>query len=207
MTVDYHKLKSGSDIRGIAIGDGTILSKEVVRNFGAAFALFLAQRNNTSIESVSVAIGRDSRLSGPELIQAACEGIASTGAKAYDCAMCTTPSMYMAIVEPGFSPTGSIMITASHHPWNINGMKFFTIDGGLGHDELDRVTALAEKQTSQPVTRQNAIEEYPYIPLYQKHLETLIQSGIPGASKQPLQGLHVVVDAGQRRGRILCGYA
>ncbi len=200
MTVDYHKLKSGSDIRGIAIGDGTILSKEVVRNFGAAFALFLAERGNSSIEAVSVAIGRDSRLSGPELVQAACEGVASTGAKAYDCTMCTTPSMYMAILEPGFNPTGSIMVTASHHPWNINGMKFFTLDGGLGHDELDRVTALAEKQTSQPVTQQNAIEEYPYIPLYQKHLETLIRSGMPDAEKLPLQGLHVVVDAGNGAG-------
>ncbi|HRX07943.1 MAG TPA: phosphomannomutase/phosphoglucomutase [Candidatus Limiplasma sp.] len=197
---DFHKFKSGSDIRGIAIGDGIVLSQDTVKRFGAAFTAFLAEKCALPANRVSVAVGRDSRLSGPALLKAACEGITAAGAKAFDCGMCTTPSMYMAILEPGFTPTGSIMMTASHHPWNINGMKFFTEAGGLGHDDIDRVIELASAMTAEDTQSATAAEIYPYIPLYRKHLETLIREGLGTDSKLPLAGLHVVVDAGNGAG-------
>ncbi len=198
--IQYHNLISGSDIRGIALGDGAILTEKAVFRLGAAFAAYLAERFSLSLDRVSVAVGRDSRLSGPALMKAACEGIVSTGAKAYDCGMCTTPSMYMAILEPGFTPTGSIMMTASHHPWNINGMKFFTEAGGLGHDDIGRVTALAENEQGSSKLNPGNVVSYPYIPLYQWHLETLIKKGLGTNSDKPLSGLHVVVDAGNGAG-------
>ncbi|MBE0601523.1 MAG: phosphomannomutase/phosphoglucomutase, partial [Firmicutes bacterium] len=198
--IRYHDFISGSDIRGIAIGDGAVLTAQAVFRLGAAFAAYLAERFSLPLPRVSVAIGRDSRLSGPALMKAACEGIVSTGASAYDCGMCTTPSMYMAILEPGFTPTGSIMITASHHPWNINGMKFFTESGGLGHDDINRLTDLAANAQEAFTLSPGNITVYPYIPLYQWHLETLVKSGLGAASDQPLRSLHVVVDAGNGAG-------
>ena len=196
----FQKLKSGSDVRGIAIGEQSILTVDVVKRLGAAFALFLSNKYGLDLVDVSIAIGRDSRLSGPSLLSAACEGIAGTGANAYDCGMCTTPSMYMAILEPEFAPTGSIMITASHHPWQINGMKFFTKDGGLGYSELDSILNTARENKIPSSLKAGLINQYPYIPLYQKHLETLIRNGLPTEGEKPLQGLHVVVDAGNGAG-------
>jgi phosphomannomutase len=114
--MDFKALKSGSDIRGIAIGDGAIFTVAVARQFGAAFTRYIANNKQCNTNCVSVAVGRDSRISGPAILKAVCEGITSVGAKAFDCGMCTTPSMYLAIISSDFLPSASIMITASHHP-------------------------------------------------------------------------------------------
>jgi len=196
--MDFRDLKSGSDVRGIAIGDDAKLTVSVVKQLGTAFAQYLAERGKLAIEAVSVAVGRDSRISGPELMQAACEGIAAAGATAYDCGMCTTPSMYMAILTPEFKPTGSIMLTASHHPWKLNGMKFFTEQGGIGYTDLDALLEVAENVTVDTVNGE--IKSYPYIPIYQKHLQQMIMTGLNGDLEKPLTGLHVVVDAGNGAG-------
>jgi len=197
--MELQALKSGSDIRGVATGDGTVLTVSVVKQLGAAFAQYIAEQNGISIRKVSVAVGRDSRITGPSLLAAACEGIAAAGAKAYDCGMCTTPSMYMAILSPDFRPTGSIMITASHHPWNINGMKFFTERGGLGYADLDRVIKLANSNLT--LSGETAeIESYPFIPVYRELLSSMIRNGLPSGGDQPLSGLHVVVDPGNGAG-------
>ncbi|MFH1512843.1 MAG: phosphomannomutase/phosphoglucomutase [Bacillota bacterium] len=198
--MDFHTLKSGSDIRGVAIGDGAVLTHAVARTLGTAFALYLAELNRLPVRTVSVAIGRDSRISGPALLSAACEGVAAAGAKAYDCGLCTTPSMYMAILEKGFHPTGSIMITASHHPWNINGMKFFTKRGGLGYDALDRVLELAESGSISASDVLGSVESHPYIPFYHGQLARMIRNGLQTDAEKPLIGLHVAVDAGNGSG-------
>ena len=45
--------------------------------------------------------------------------------------MYSTPAMFMSTVTEGFAFDASVMITASHLPFNRNGYKFFTKDGGL----------------------------------------------------------------------------
>ena len=196
--MELQALKSGSDVRGIAAGDKPELTAAVVKRLGAAFAQYVADENEIPLEAVSIAVGRDSRVTGPALLAAACEGIAGAGARAFDCGMCTTPSMYMAILSPELKPTGSIMITASHHPWNINGMKFFTHRGGLGYSELDEVLELADAVET-PLQTTGSVETYPYIPVYQELLASMIRKGLPGMAL-PLSGLHVVVDAGNGAG-------
>ena len=70
-----------------------------------AFARYVAGKTGKPVECVSIALGRDSRVSGPQLLEAAAQGIASCGrAKAVDYGMCTTPAMYMAILTDGFPP-------------------------------------------------------------------------------------------------------
>ncbi|MDD3214321.1 MAG: phosphomannomutase/phosphoglucomutase [Eubacteriales bacterium] len=196
--MDYQALKSGSDVRGVAIGEDAVLTAEVARTLGAAFVQFLSARKNLPAEKLTVALGRDSRISGPALLAAVAEGIASTGATAHDYGMCTTPSMYMAILTDGFKPDGSIMITASHHPWKLNGLKFFTEAGGLGFHELDDLLALAETLT--PEHKGGKIAQIPFLPEYIEHLSKLIINGVNPDVAQPLLGLHVVVDAGNGAG-------
>ncbi|MBR4067766.1 MAG: phosphomannomutase/phosphoglucomutase [Clostridia bacterium] len=197
--MDYRKLKSGSDVRGVAVGENAVLTPEVVKTLGAAFAHWTAQQRGKAVEEISIALGRDSRVSGPDLLKAAAEGIISTGATAYDYGMCTTPAMYMAILTEGFQPDGSVMITASHHPWIMNGMKFFAQGGGIGFHDLDDILALAEKG-SVPAETAGLIIEKPFLPTYQRHLMDLIINGIDPEVQKPLLGLHVVVDAGNGAG-------
>ena len=114
--MDFKKLKSGSDVRGVAMGENAVLTPAVAQTLGRAFVAFLSQKLLKKPEQLTIAVGRDSRLSGPQLLGAVLEGITTTGATAADYEMCTTPSMYMAILTEGFQPDASIMITASHHP-------------------------------------------------------------------------------------------
>lgn len=69
---DFKKLQNGSDIRGVAIetegGKPVNLTQNSVVRIGAAFALFAADRANKPASELRIAIGRDSRLSGEQLL-------------------------------------------------------------------------------------------------------------------------------------------
>lgn len=198
--MNFKAMKSGSDVRGIAIGDDATLTAEAAYTLGAAFANYTARRENKPAQAITVALGRDSRISGPALLTATAQGIASTGATAHDYGLCTTPSMYMAILTEGFSPDASIMITASHHPWRLNGLKFFTRAGGLGFHELDDLLALAETMPQASATAAGNVVSLPFLPAYSRHLQALILEGLNPEVAKPLLGLHVVVDAGNGAG-------
>ena len=158
--MDYRKLKSGSDVRGVAVGEDAVLTPAVAKALGNAFARYLAQKIGKPVSEINIALGRDSRVSGPSLVAAAAEGIVKAGARAIDYGMCTTPAMYMAILTEGFQPDGSIMVTASHHPWMLNGLKFFTEEGGLGFHELDDVLAIADKVVLTEIMGSREINTY-----------------------------------------------
>lgn len=129
--MDWQTMKSGSDVRGVAVGDNANLTDEVARAMGMAFAMYTAEKTGKAVTDVTIALGRDSRVSGEHLLAAAADGVRRAGAAVMDFGMCTTPAMFMSIITPEFAPDGSIMITASHHPWDKNGMKFFMAEGGL----------------------------------------------------------------------------
>ena len=199
--MDYRKLKSGSDVRGVAVGEDATLTEAVAKALGMAFARYVAEKTGKSVEEISIALGRDSRVSGPSLLKAAAEGIALAGATAVDYGMCTTPAMYMAILTEGFQPEGSIMITASHHPWKLNGLKFFTAEGGLGFHELDDVLTIAEGiEIDETAEAAGKITQMPFLPTYAEHLKKIIINGVDPEVQKPLLGLHVVVDAGNGAG-------
>ena len=200
MMTDYKKLKSGSDVRGIAVGEQATLTEDVAKTLGIAFARFVAQKTGKTVDAVRIAFGRDSRVSGEALLNAAAEGVSVAGARAYDYGMCTTPAMYMSILTEGFEPDGSVMITASHHPWMLNGLKFFTAEGGLGFDELDEVLAIAQNLQRETTGLVGSVVKTPFLPTYQEHLKQLIRTSIQPEVQKPLLGLHVVVDAGNGAG-------
>src|SRR5690242_594094 len=99
------------DIRGVV---GDTLTVEGVRAIGQAVASLYPQ-------SPRVAVGRDGRLSSPELARALCEGLAAAGRTAIDIGEVPTPVLYYAAhkLETG----AGIMITGSHNPPQYNGIK------------------------------------------------------------------------------------
>ena len=80
--MDFKKLKSGSDVRGVAMGENAVLTPAVAQTLGRAFVAFLSQKLLKKPEQLTIAVGRDSRLSGPQLLGAVLEGITTTGATA-----------------------------------------------------------------------------------------------------------------------------
>ena len=198
--MDWLKLKSGSDVRGIAIGEGLVLTNEVARGLGMAFAGMIAERKEKPVSEVTIALGRDSRITGPDLLAAAADGISRAGASALDFNLCTTPAMYMSTITDGFRADGAIMITASHHPWNRNGLKFFTEQGGLEGKDVEQLLKAAQALDPGASTASGAIVQKPFLPVYMEQLAGRIRRGLNTESEKPLTGLHVVVDAGNGAG-------
>ena len=144
---DIMKLQNGSDIRGIACegveGESVNLTEEAGNRIGGGFARWLSQKKGIEASKLRIGIGHDSRITANSLLTAVAKGIAATGAKVYSCGLVSTPSMFMTTVFDEFKFDGSVMITASHLPFNRNGYKFFDRDGGLEHDDITAILKTA----------------------------------------------------------------
>lgn len=195
------KLQNGSDIRGVACegieGENVNLTPLASNIIAQSFAAWLSKKTGKAVESLTVGIGRDSRITGEALANAAMSGLSSCGVKVVDCGMATTPAMFMSIVFPETKFDGSIMITASHLPFNRNGLKFFDNDGGLEHEDitaiLEGAAGLSEKSGT------SSAQKFDLISLYANHLVNTIKNGVNSGEK-PLAGLKIVVDAGNGAG-------
>ena len=198
--MDWMALKSGSDVRGVAVGEDAVLTSNVAQALGAAFVHMLCAHTGKAARSLSVSIGRDSRISGPELLSAIAAGMAKAGANVLDFGLCTTPAMYMSILTEGFRVDGAIMVTASHHPYRLNGLKFFEAKGGLPGEEITRLLQDGSTLSLDSLPGGGVISQKPFLSAYQKLLTDRIKAGLNAHVERPLSGLHVVVDAGNGAG-------
>lgn len=191
------KLQNGSDVRGIAVegveGENVNITPQIAKQIGCAFASWLEKKTGVPVYELNIGVGRDSRISGPALADALIDGMLSAGANVINCGMATTPAMFMSIVFPETSFHGSAMITASHLPYNRNGIKFFDADGGLEHDDITEILTLAGMLN--PAPNNYSAKVFDLLPLYATHLKDTIQNALGGTEK-PLEGLHIVVDSG-----------
>ena len=105
------------DIRGII---NETLNPQIAHAIGQAFGSQMRDLGETD-----AVIGRDGRLSGPELIEALTKGLLSTGINVIDLGMVATPMVYFAANQTldSIQPKSGIMITGSHNPPNYNGFK------------------------------------------------------------------------------------
>ena len=201
---DMMKLQNGSDVRGVAVegvpGEPVTLFPEAANRIAAGFAAFLAEKTGKPIDSLRVAVGHDSRISAGTMKQAVLEGLCACGVAGFDCGLASTPAMFMSIIFESTHMDGAIMITASHLPYNRNGLKFFTKDGGLEKadikDVLTRAASLEEAHGDV-----SGVQAMPIIDIYAEHLCSKIRSGVgAGPDSKPLEGMHIVVDAGNGAG-------
>ncbi len=197
--MDYSSLQNGTDIRGVAMegisGQSVTLTEQACRDIGRGFALWLAERLGK--DKLRVAIGRDSRLTGPELSAWIAEALAEEGVWVTDMGMASTPAMFMATVTEGYRFDASVMVTASHLPFNRNGFKFFTQQGGLEKQDIKAILSLA---ASDAHTGLNAaqVTRGSFMPVYAEQLCRKVREAT--GSDRPLEGLKVVVDAGNGAG-------
>jgi len=197
--MDYKKLQNGSDIRGVALegieGQSVNLTEQVCKDIGRGFALWLIKK--TGKNNLEVAVGRDSRLSGEKLCGWICSAMVESGINVTDFGMASTPAMFMSTVTEGYTFDGSVMITASHLPFNRNGFKFFTANGGLEKEDIKQILAFAEsdEKTSLSVGK---LVKGEFMDTYSQILADKIRKAT--GEDMPLKGFKIVVDAGNGAG-------
>ena len=200
----WKKLQNGSDIRGVALegieGQHVNLTAEAAVIIARAFVLWL--REKTGKTELTVAVGNDSRISGPALRASVIDAMLAEGVNVVNCGLASTPAMFMTTVTDGYMYDGSIMLTASHLPFNRNGLKFFTKDGGLEKADITAVLAIADEIEDglRPAANGAAGREVKvdFITIYAAGLVSKIRKAT--GALRPLEGTHIIVDAGNGAG-------
>ena len=196
---NYGILKSGTDIRGRAIaseGKPAVLTEKAVKALSEAFALWLSRR--TGKTRIKLAIGRDSRLTGQTFANAIISALRNKGLEIFDCGLFSTPAAFMVTQFPSMAVDGSIMITASHHPKDINGLKFFTPEGGVNGGQLSEIVELASNGDSLKPCTLSTVVRRDFLRLYCDNLTEAIRKGT--GLFLPLKGMKIAVDAGHGAG-------
>lgn len=115
--------------RGVA---NEMLTAELAMNIGRAAAMVLV---NDEVEHPTVIIGKDTRLSGDMLEGALIAGLCSVGANVKLLGVVPTPAV--AYLVKKYNADAGIMISASHNPFEFNGIKIFNSEGYKLPDDLE----------------------------------------------------------------------
>ncbi|MGL5615794.1 MAG: phosphomannomutase/phosphoglucomutase [Sarcina sp.] len=189
-------LQNGTDIRGRAIEYKDLksnLTEETVSKIANGFSNFLRDRG---FENIKVAVGMDSRLSGEKLKTAIIESLLENNIEVFDCNLATTPAMFTSTIIDEYNCDGAIMITASHLPYYYNGMKFFTKEGGLEKEDIREIIEKAERR--EKIEKRGKVIKANLLNSYSEILVKIIKERT--GSEKPLDGLKIIVDAGNGSG-------
>src|SRR4051812_1941363 len=142
------------DVRGIY---GDQIDGDVAEAVGRAFARVIGELSGTPVDQLRLGLGRDMRLTAPELAARYREGMLSEGADVLDAGMVGTEMLYFLVGSRELD--GGLMCTASHNPKQYTGAKMVErgalalsgdrglqdirrlIDEGLGEPAAERGTA------------------------------------------------------------------
>lgn len=201
----WKQFKSGSDIRGIASdsihNEKINLTNEAVEKISLAFAVWIANKTWIEYNAMTIAIGNDPRLSSIRIKTAIINSLMSIGVKIYDCSLTSTPAMLMAVSS--LTCTASLQITASHHPANRNGIKFFTKNGSLSSQNIDEILDIAQSGDFPPISYNvGNVKSINMMNYYCEKIKNLIleDTTYVNKSSKPLKGLKIAVNAGNGAG-------
>lgn len=173
------------DIRGIV---GRDLTAEAVRQIGKGIGTMLRAQGGKTMT-----LGRDNRLSSPELASAMAEGLLSTGCDVIDIGMVPTPLLYFSLFS--LNPDGGVMITGSHNPPEYNGIKVAVGKTTIWGEKIQEVRRIIE--AGDFAQGEGSRREEDVIEPYRRTILDSIKLSRP---------LDVVVDAGSgTAGPLACG--
>lgn len=195
----YSHLQSGTDIRGVACkgveGQSVTLTDDVVNGAALGFVNWLCIKTNKKPSELTLSVGRDSRITGEHIASLVIEQFVSVGAKVLNCGLASTPSMFMTTVD--LNCDGAVEITASHHPFNRNGLKFFTRQGGLEAEDIIDILQFAQDEKTLEKFNDGQVKNVDYMSQYAENLCNIIRKEVNAEDyQQPLKGFKIVVDAG-----------
>ncbi len=163
------------DIRGIV---GKSLTNEAAYLIGKAIAA-----RGAKLGVSCIAVGRDGRLSGPELGENLMRGITESGLDVLNVGMVATPMLYFAAIkECGGS---GVMITGSHNPPDYNGFKMMLAGDTLAGEAVQEL--LSAIQNDQFVSGNGKVREQDFAAAYQAAIVNHIKLARP---------MNIVIDAG-----------
>lgn len=171
------------DFRGIYNQDFDL---DIIYKFG----FFLPQLLKTK----KILVGRDMRISTPEIFSALTNGITDAGADVYDIGLSTTPMVYFFTAKHHF--VGSVMITASHNPKEYNGLKVSRKDAlPCGYDsglkDLETMILQNKVEIKEP---KGKIIDYPVKEEYLRFLKNY---------QSDISNLKIVIDCSNGMGSLL----
>jgi phosphomannomutase len=159
---DLDRVFKAYDVRGVVPDD---LDADLARRIGSAFAEW------TGLPAI--AVGRDCRLSSPELAAAIAEGATSRGADVVDLGLASTDLLYFA---SGVLDLPGVMITASHNPKQYNGLKFCLpgarpvgIETGLAD-----IRAIVERGDEAPLAARGTVRHHDMLEAFADHVLTFV---------------------------------
>jgi phosphomannomutase / phosphoglucomutase len=164
------------DIRGKFPVD---LNSGTVYRLGLSIGTYLAGKG-----AKKISLGRDCRLSSPEIHDSLLKGLIETGLDVADIGMVPTPLMYFSIHH--LKLEGGIQITGSHNPPEDNGFKINLGTGSVYGEEIQKIMEISKAEIFQKGS--GKVEEFDVVTPYLAHLKKNL---VPGNIRRK-----VVVDAG-----------
>ncbi|MEM9878974.1 MAG: phosphomannomutase/phosphoglucomutase [Pseudomonadota bacterium] len=155
-----HTVLREYDIRGIV---GKTLSAEDARAVGRSLGTVIRRSGGGK-----VAVGRDGRLSSPELAQAVIDGLTDTGIDVLSVGTGPTPMLYFSVFELDLD--GGVMITGSHNPPEYNGFKMMLGKKpcfGEAIQDLGRIAAAGDYESGRGSAQEVAI--------FDRYIERLLE--------------------------------
>ncbi|MFS6937282.1 phosphomannomutase/phosphoglucomutase [Neisseria animaloris] len=177
MTTITHDIFKAYDIRGIV---GKTLTNEAAYLIGKAIAAKAAKKGIKKI-----ALGRDGRLSGPELMENISKGLTESGIDVLNVGMVATPMLYFAAIRE--CEGSGVMITGSHNPPDYNGFKMMLGGDTLAGEAIQELLAIIENKRFVSDGLTGNVTEKDISAEYQNHIVGHIKL------KRPMK---IVADAG-----------
>lgn len=150
----------------MALGFGTDgVRAEALTQLTPAFVRALGTAASRALARDTILVGRDTRESGPELQRAFAEGCAAVGVTVRDLGVVPTPAVAWLCGADGLA---GAMLSASHNPWQDNGVKLFAAGGRkLSDGDQDEVQSLLDaglasqdSQDFEPIVEGGSIDRY-----------------------------------------------
>lgn len=175
------------DIRGLY---GSQIDGDVAESIGRAFALVLSRLGDTPVAELRIGLGRDMRLSAPELAARYRKGMIADGATVVDAGQVGSEMLYYLVGSRGLD--GGLMCTASHNPKAYTGAKLvkrgaIALSGDEGIQDIRR-TIQAGLPEPDPAVRGGVVDVEIYGEFQAAALNFIDASAI--------KPLRVVVDGG-----------
>lgn len=200
--MNYNQLKSGTDIRGVASslgGKEVNLTDQAVYDITSAFAVWYINKFEKNPKDLKIAVGHDSRITGEAISKTVKKALTNSGITVLDCGLASTPAMFMTTVD--LNTDAAVQITASHHPFDRNGLKFFTKNGGLDSSDISSIIEIADNKEEIIGDGKGKIIVTDYMELYAARLRKMICEGVGKSEAElPLKNYKIVVDAGNGAG-------
>ena len=181
------------DIRGIYPKEVNPKTAEII---GRAFVKFLKKKRK---KKLNIVIGRDNRISSPQLALALKKGILEEGANIIDIGLASTPMFYFAVWH--YKYDGGVQVTASHNPPEYNGFKIVREKAGVvgrntGLTEIKKIALKLEKERSKSFPKRGSSRK-------RNILKDYLKFNLKRIDLKKIKPLKVAIDTGNAVSGIL----